>query len=152
MRKFIAKHQLYLFTCKGVKVLVPQSSIPGMFIVLLPWMYCPLVWMVYNVAFQMVGNMWLFIGLIIQAFGPMVYFVIGSFMQVTKPMDDRAITKVINRMAIASGIFTLGSITFLCMFALDGEAHHGLVHEVLDRFASPRYASSSSLSSSSSSF
>jgi hypothetical protein len=30
-----------------VKTLVPQSSIPGMFIILLPWLYCPLVWCIY---------------------------------------------------------------------------------------------------------
>ena len=53
------------------QVLVPQSSIPGMFIVMLPWLYCPLVWVVYNIAFHLVGNLYFFFGLILQTFAPM---------------------------------------------------------------------------------
>ena len=28
----------------AVKMLVPQSSLPGVFVVLLPWLYCPIMW------------------------------------------------------------------------------------------------------------
>ena len=68
-----------------VKLLVPQSSIPGMFILLLPWLYCPLVWAIYNLVYQLVGNVVLMAGLLILAFTPMAYFVVGSVLHVSKP-------------------------------------------------------------------
>lgn len=70
-----------------VKVLVPQSSIPGksfflffllreikfisdllfvllgMFVLILPWLYSPLVWCLYNIVFQLMGNIYLLPGL-----------------------------------------------------------------------------------------
>jgi hypothetical protein len=67
-----------------VKVLVPQSSIPGMFVVMLPWLYCPLLWCVYNLAFHMIGTLYLFFGLMLHAFAPMMYFLVGSVMGVTR--------------------------------------------------------------------
>ena len=32
----------------AVKMLVPQSSLPGVFVVLLPWLYCPIMWCLYS--------------------------------------------------------------------------------------------------------
>ena len=45
---------------------------------MLPWLYCPLVWVLYNVGFQMLGNGVLFAALVLQAFAPMSYFIVGS--------------------------------------------------------------------------
>lgn len=53
----------------NVKMLVPQSSLPGVFIVVLPWLYCPIVWCLYNFAFQLIGNWMVLVGLILLAFG-----------------------------------------------------------------------------------
>jgi len=39
-----------------VKTAVPQSPMTGMFIIVLPWLYSPLVWVVFNVVFQLIGN------------------------------------------------------------------------------------------------
>jgi hypothetical protein len=60
------------------KTLVPQSSIPGMFILMLPWLYCPLVWCLYNIVFQLLGNLIMLMGLLLLAYGPMTYFVLGA--------------------------------------------------------------------------
>lgn len=60
------------------KTLVPQSSIPGMFILMLPWLYCPLVWCMYNIIFQLLGNLIMLMGLLLLAYGPMTYFVLGT--------------------------------------------------------------------------
>merc|ERR1719284_809043 len=57
-----------------MKMLVPQSIIPGMFVLVLPWLYCPMAWCAYSVAFQLVGNCFLLTGLILVAFNPMCYF------------------------------------------------------------------------------
>ena len=50
-----------------IKTLVPQSSLPGIFILMLPWLFCPLVWAVYNLVFQLVGDVVLLLGLLILA-------------------------------------------------------------------------------------
>jgi len=76
-----------------VKTFIPQSSIPGMFITLLPWLYTPLVWTLYNIGFQLVGDPYMLAGLFFLAFGPMIYYVIGVKMQVALPMADEKIKR-----------------------------------------------------------
>ena len=39
-----------------VKTAVPQSPLAGMFIIVLPWLYSPIVWVVFNVIFQLIGE------------------------------------------------------------------------------------------------
>jgi hypothetical protein len=105
-----------------VKTLVPQSSVPGMFIIILPFLYCPLVWCIYNVAFQLTGTLVFFFGLLLLAFAPMSYVVLGMAMHITKPMDDQAIKRVmaamsnlnLSLMAVAGG---------LCLFFTFGQDH-----------------------------
>jgi len=77
------------------KLLVPQSATPGLFIQLLPWLYCPIVWCLYNFVFQLMGNIWLLPGLLLLAYIPMTYFVVGVRQELSKPMTKQAINLVI---------------------------------------------------------
>jgi hypothetical protein len=77
------------------KLLVPQSATPGLFIQLLPWLYCPIVWCLYNFMFQLMGNVWLLPGLLLLAYIPMTYFVVGVRQELSKPMTKQAINLVI---------------------------------------------------------
>ncbi|GMH67014.1 hypothetical protein TrST_g514 [Triparma strigata] len=74
-----------------VKTAVPQNSISGMFVIVLPWLYSPLVWCVYNLVFQVIGNWQLLVGLIIMAYGPVLFFIIGIWKDITRPMPDKEI-------------------------------------------------------------
>jgi hypothetical protein len=56
----------------NVKLIVPQSSLPGFIVTLLPWMYCPLMWCIYNFAAQAMNRVWVLIGLVVLAYAPMV--------------------------------------------------------------------------------
>ena len=82
----------------AVKTLVPQSPIPGILVLILPWMYCPLVWCTYNVLLQLIGN-WVMVGsMVVIAYLYMAYFFVGIRWHITKPMTDmqlRSITKCI---------------------------------------------------------
>ena len=61
------------------------------FVISLPWLYSPLVWCVYNLVFQMIGNWQLLVGLIIMAYGPVMAFLIGVWKDITRPMPDKDI-------------------------------------------------------------
>ena len=78
-----------------VKTLVPESSIPGMFIILLPWVYCPIVWCFCSIFFQLLGNYVVLFGLILAAYAPMAYFVVGMWKRVTMPMTDEVMSSVL---------------------------------------------------------
>jgi len=83
-----------------MKLLVPQSGIPGMFVLVLPWMYCPLTWCIYSVISHMVGNISLLLGLMLLAYQPLIYIIIGWKYQLDKPMTDAqavTATKAINK-------------------------------------------------------
>jgi low affinity Fe/Cu permease len=123
-----------------IKVLIPQSSIPGMLVVILPWLYCPMLWIVYSVIFQMVGDLVLFLGLAIMAFAPLfTYFALGMCLHVPKPTDDDKIKFVVQVMSISSSILSLSSLILISywVFGKEGE-HQGLANEAMkDMFSSP---------------
>ena len=78
----------------NVKMLVPQSSLPGVFIVLLPWLYCPIIWCLYNFAFQLVGDWFVLVGLLLLAYAPMINVLIGEWKSVAQPMNDAEVLRV----------------------------------------------------------
>merc|ERR1719499_893411 len=47
-----------------MKLLVPQSNMPGMFVLMLPWLYAPVAWCYYSIFFQILGSVLLLLGLI----------------------------------------------------------------------------------------
>ena len=71
----------------AVKMLVPQSSLPGVFVVLLPWLYCPIMWCLYNFVFQLIGNPIMLFALLLLAYpspcNVYVTFVCGARMQIS---------------------------------------------------------------------
>lgn len=93
-----------------MKTAVPQNTISGMFVIVLPWLYSPLVWCVYNLVFQMIGNWPLLVGLIIMAYGPVAFFIVGVWKDITRPMPDkeihviRVLCTVLNRLKLLFGM------------------------------------------------
>lgn len=116
-----------------IKVLIPQSSIPGMLVVLLPWLYCPMLWIVYSVVFQMVGDMVLFVGLAILAFAPLfTHFGLGMCLHVPKPTDDSRILFIVRVMSVASSILSLVSLTMIGYFVFGRKGdHQGIANDVM---------------------
>jgi hypothetical protein len=121
-----------------VKTLIPQSSIPGMFVILLPWLYCPLVWVIYNVGFQLTGTLVLFFGLLMLAFGPMSYVMVGMYMNITKPMDDIAIKSVVRKMIRLNLTLLLIALGMILYFAFGQEGEHrGVTKKAVEEFFLP---------------
>ena len=101
-----------------VKMLVPQSSLPGVFVVLLPWLYCPIMWCLYNFAFQLIGDPYMLAALLLLAYAPMVNVVVGEWKAISQPMNDAEIltvTKIIERyslMAQLVAVFCIGMFVY----------------------------------------
>lgn len=97
-----------------MKMLVPQSIVPGMFVLLLPWLYCPLSWSLYSIIFQFVGNPLVLLGLLVVAFTPLTYCILGKWYGLDRPMTDSTVvnvTRSINNIALGLqliGYFSLG--------------------------------------------
>lgn len=100
-----------------VKVTAPQSTIPGMFVVVLPLLYCPMTWGMYHIFFQLLGDFWMLLGLLVMAFGPMVYLALGSYYTITRPLTDKAVAQVMVSMNRASTILAIIGYVFICTFA-----------------------------------
>ncbi|GMI14344.1 hypothetical protein TrVE_jg11237 [Triparma verrucosa] len=118
-----------------IKTLVPQSSIPGMFVILLPWLYCPLVWCIYNIAFQLTGTLVFFFGLLLLAFAPMSYVALGQVYGITKPMDDISNKRMMNAMAYLNMALLTVAAGLCGYFALgqDGD-HRALAKKGIDEY------------------
>jgi len=97
-----------------MKMLVPQSIVPGMFVLLLPWLYCPLSWSLYSMIFQFVGNPLVLLGFLVVAFTPLTYCILGKWYHLDRPMTDSnvvQVTRSINNIALGLqliGYFSLG--------------------------------------------
>lgn len=87
-----------------VKTAVPQSPLAGMFIIVLPWLYSPIVWVVFNVVFQLIGNWQQLIGLLAFAFGPMAFFTFGITKNVTRPFDDIEAKRMVRFFEVTQGM------------------------------------------------
>jgi len=74
-----------------IKVVVPQSYLPGVFIVLMPLMYMPMVWACGVCAVQGIGEIWLLVSLACLAFSPAVYTVLGIVRAVTSPISQKGV-------------------------------------------------------------
>lgn len=60
-----------------IKIVVPQSYLPGVFITIMPLMYVPMVWSFCIFIVQGVGDTWLLIALVLLATSPLAYTFVG---------------------------------------------------------------------------
>jgi len=97
----------------AVKILVPGSSLPGVFIIVLPLVTTPIFWSIFNVIFQIVGGLDLLLGLMLLAFLPTLNTFIGTWKQVAQPMSDAQIADFNTTMTrITSALSLLMVATF----------------------------------------
>ena len=119
------------------KVLVPQASTAGMFVILVPWLYAPVLWCLFNFAFQYGGNWYLLPGFIILAFTPMVYFFVGAYYQVPRPMSRRRVLGLFRNSVLIVSVFLFFGYSFVIgglIFAYHGNGKGSLTYtrEILD--------------------
>jgi hypothetical protein len=72
-----------------IKVMMPESYLPGVFIAIMPLLYVPLIWSFSMFIVQGVGDPYLLAGIACLAFSPLVYTVVAVWMRVTSPMSRR---------------------------------------------------------------
>eukprot|EP00854_Cymbomonas_tetramitiformis_P021650 gene21650-26039_t len=101
-----------------VKTLVPQSSLPGMFILMLPWLYCPIIWCLYSIVFQFVGNIVLLIGLLLLAFAPMINYFVGQLLRVAEPMDEQGVMRILKAIAMYTNCLFVGAYVLIMVFVV----------------------------------
>jgi len=73
-----------------LKLLFPLARLPGVAVVVLPAMYCPLLWMTYQFLFQILGHPVLLLGLVLISFAPMIYTIVGITFDIQSPVLSRS--------------------------------------------------------------
>ncbi|CAK0795939.1 unnamed protein product [Prorocentrum cordatum] len=72
-----------------IKVMIPESYLPGVFIVIMPLLYVPLIWSFSAFVVQSLGDPCLLAGIALLAFSPLAYTALAIGMRVTSPMSRR---------------------------------------------------------------
>lgn len=101
-----------------MKTIVPQSTIPGIIMLQLPWLIVPLVWSFFSLAIQGFGNTWLFLGLAPMAFQPFVYVVLGRIYQLDWPMSDKMVIKATKDINKVQGYMSNFGLLFLTVYII----------------------------------
>jgi hypothetical protein len=91
-----------------VKRLLPESSFPGVMIVLLPWLYTPMTWAVFNAFAQGVGDLSLTAGLIAVACAPMFYTIVGRSRGIEAPMTAQRASSIFFQVNV--GVYALSLV------------------------------------------
>jgi len=113
-----------------IKVVAPQSYLPGVFIVLMPLMYVPMVWACGVCAVQSIGEILLLVALACLAFSPAVYTIFGIWRAVTSPMSRNKVLDFCRLAERWTGIFK--SVALLC-FILYTLKIYLTIHEIEER-------------------
>jgi len=85
------------------KSIIPEASLPGAFIVVLPWIYAPLAWSLFNVIVQIFGNWALLFAAMSIAFYPIVMSLVGMAFFIGAPQraDDLTdLMKILKRVEV----------------------------------------------------
>jgi len=99
-----------------VKVVAPQSTIPGMFVLILPWLFCPLSWAIYHIFYQLLGDLYMLGGLLILAFAPMSYYFLGKHYNITRPLTDEKVDGLMQSLGRVSMIVAIVGYIFIGVF------------------------------------
>lgn len=90
-----------------VKRLLPESSFPGVMIVLLPWLYTPMTWAVFNAFAQGVGDLSLTAGLIAVACAPMFYTIVGRSRGIEAPMNAQRASSIFFQVSLGMNVLSV---------------------------------------------
>jgi hypothetical protein len=113
-------------SAKAIKILLPESSFPPVIQMVVPILFAPLVWSMYNIVLQLIGDKYLLIALIIISFSPLVnvYLVYragdkgeGLF----RPMRGEEAVYTYRQFAKYTQILSVGAFAFLGCWAYNSD-------------------------------
>lgn len=58
----------------------------------------------YHIVFQLLGDWWMLVGLLVLAFSPMIYLAFGMYYRITRHMTDNSISRAMQSINIASSV------------------------------------------------
>lgn len=98
------------------KILLPQSSLPGLFVILLPLVTSPLVWSLYSMALEVGRSLVFWAACILLACYPLLYTIVGSARGIQRPMEDAEIVVIAGQIRKAAMAGKVGAICCLAAF------------------------------------
>lgn len=95
------------------KAIVPEASVSGVFVILLPLVYAPFSWLLCNLLVQFSGNLFVLGALVMLAFSPLGTSAIGYHFGVNSPMtgtQHERMTRVLRIWSTAASVVTFGFV------------------------------------------
>ena len=65
----------------------------------------------YHIVFQLLGDWWMLLGLLVLAFSPMIYLAFGAYYRITRHMTDSSISRAMQSINIASSVVAVIGIS-----------------------------------------
>jgi hypothetical protein len=97
------------------KVVIPQSYLPGVFIVVMPLLYVPMAWAFCIFIVQGVGDPYLEAALALLVFSPLAYTTLGLTRKVTSPMSRRGVQGFTNHVQrLVTIMYVVGAVCIGC--------------------------------------
>jgi len=77
------------------KTIVPEASLPGAFVIVLPWIYAPLTWALFNVVVQLFGDVYLLSAMALFAFYPLLISLVSLCFYINSPQRSDHLEELI---------------------------------------------------------
>lgn len=117
------------------RLLMPLATVPRLFLMMLPLIYCPLLWTQYVAVWQIAPDRFLMAALFIQCFGMLVWAVNVQIFRMYEPMSRAHLNRSLKKMGAMGMMNTVSMITCVVLFAfrfLLGEGQDGVWATVQD--------------------
>eukprot|EP00401_Gymnodinium_catenatum_P073345 CAMPEP_0117460068 /NCGR_PEP_ID=MMETSP0784-20121206/1807_1 /TAXON_ID=39447 /ORGANISM="" /LENGTH=588 /DNA_ID=CAMNT_0005253709 /DNA_START=636 /DNA_END=2402 /DNA_ORIENTATION=+ len=108
-----------------IKLMIPEATLPGLFIILLPLLYSTMSWALYNVVVETFGDPLLSVALLVFAGSPLVGSIVAGYHHIAAPMDGARAEKVFCRLErINTLLLLVGIVCFILYVVLLVKAVH----------------------------
>jgi len=107
-----------LISAWTAKLIFAHSAIPAYFCYFFPWIYSPMAWALYNIYYQVLPDLRLFVGLAVISFWPVIMAGVSLMYGLHKKMRIARLMHVVNNLLVMYYFVLMIGYGFLLAFAL----------------------------------
>merc|ERR1712137_779255 len=108
-----------------VRLMLPLLRLPGIIILSLPWIYCPLLWVCLLPMWQLMSNPLLLVGLLLVSFGKLNWMITSVIFNTNEPMPGEQLCFILRKQSYIDSLLSFGGYGFVIMWFFGSHSYGG---------------------------